>query len=126
MNEKIERSGGLTIYLIVALVASAWCSIFFLYLDGNLGSEYRRLPAWLLSSLGTIALVRFFSALSIWFWSKAGVIVYVSISLLVFIVNLALGLPLAWLSVIGFILLFVLIQPHWEYMVWAPYGRLYG
>jgi hypothetical protein len=76
-------------------------------------------PAWALYFLVGIVILRFFSVLAVWFWSKSGVVAYVLLSVVAMTLLVSVGQNLSLLGIGGAIILVALVWRKWQYMSWG-------
>ena len=124
MIQANERSGLLGIFLLCLLGLFGWSAVEFLVLGGKFGAPSPAFPRWAVLCLGAISLLGFMATVSIWFWSKTGVIVYLLLTFLSVQIGLELGAQPALLGFLGPAMLLVLVSPYWDRMVWLPLGTM--
>ena len=110
-----------TPYLILCSIGSGYGVLSYLghwqHMDGtfrNLG-----LPGWTLRILRLVVFLRPLSIVAIWWNSRSGVVAYIALSIVSICVCLAIGLTIALVGIIGFIIFIILVRPKWGQMIWA-------
>jgi hypothetical protein len=114
-----ERGALLTGWLILMLFANAWAIYrYILIIEDWLSHNdvnWNRLgvPFVVLIVLGIINIV---AVVLLWRWRIVGLYIFVATSLIVFMLNLILGVPLltALIGLVGMIILFALVNPKRE------------
>lgn len=91
-----KRHGCLTAYLIVMLIANPLTIL--LYLTG----DYGYLPGWFVPVVIVISLLNILAAILLFKWKKLGFWLFVGLAVIMFIINLSVGVPI-WNSLAGLI-----------------------
>ena len=111
----ITRGGCLTTFLVVLIVVNALVALpYFLY-PGAIAHRFPRFTHGLLLLMGAGAVLNIILALLVWNWRRVGVYGFVAVSLVVFAVNLYVGVPIlqAVLGLLGIVILAFLVRPRW-------------
>lgn len=116
MEKQITRGVWLSGFLILVVLASIGDMVTYIHLWNEMASLY---PMWAIYILFSIAVLRFFSAVAIWYWSKTGVVAYVALSAAAIIILLYLGQNLSLIGIGGAVILIALSRSKWGYMSWS-------
>ena len=111
-----KRGGCLSWFLGVTIVASFIGAIGYV-IAGPSFEKQQELPAWTPYVMAITGLLLSISALAAWNWKKAGVIGLCVLSLAVCVINIYIGMGLAWAlpGLLGPLVLIVLVVPLWKY-----------
>jgi hypothetical protein len=116
MNTLVKRGGLLTAYLVLCFVGAVATAIAFLVHWDQMTATW---PAWAILILRTVVFLRPFSVVAIWLWSRSGVVIYISLSVLSALVFLQLGDASRAARCLGLIIMIALIWTKWRYMIWG-------
>ena len=94
--------------------------MFYLLSWNELAAQYR---PWSLYALATLVTLRVFAFLAIRFWSKTGVVAYVSLTAIAVTVLGAVGQRMGVIGIIGVAILIALVRPKWRHMTWGISGH---
>lgn len=77
-------------------------------------------PRWAAFTFLTTEILRVLAVVTIWCWSRTGVIVYLLLAVSSCVVCTVVGIPMRGiLGVIGAMLLVTLVWPSWKHMPWG-------
>lgn len=111
-----KRSGWLTVFLLVILVANALNGSYFFLGGSAVKDDFSRLPIWMVPILAVLSFGNVLFAAAVWKWKKWGVYGLIITTLVVMGVGFLGGLPMtsSLLGVLGVVILIVLIRPAWK------------
>ena len=114
--EELTRGGCLTAFLIFMIIANSATTALYLLSPGivNVISPDASM-AWSYI-LGTGGVLNVVFALLVWNWKKVGVYAFLVMAILVFGINIYLGVPVvnSILGLLGPIILIFLVKPKWR------------
>jgi hypothetical protein len=116
MNTPVKRGGLLTTYLVLCSIGSVASAIAYLVHWNQMTATC---PAWATLILRTIVFLRPFSVVAIWLWSRSGVVIYISLSILSAWVFVQLGDISRAAKCLGVIIMIALVWAKWRYMIWG-------
>jgi hypothetical protein len=117
-----QRSCFLAGFLILMMIANIGTSLFYLLESGQMQRVLPGFSAWMSIGLGLASLGNFIFAFAIWNWRKWGVYGYCIMVAVVFLAQLAAGLPwyVAGISLLfgalGVAIIMYLLQGLWQWM----------
>lgn len=112
-----ERGGCLVAYLVFMIAANGLSAAAYLLSPGAIQAATPNLSDPMMFVLAAGALLNIGFAIGVWNWRRIGVFGFVGMGLLVFPVNVWLGVPIAS-AVIGLVgpsLLALLVRPKWHH-----------
>jgi hypothetical protein len=101
-----QRHGCLWAWLILAIIANGTLAVIYLFARGAI-SDYMDVDTWAFVLLGILGVLAIVCAIALFRWKKWGFYGFVGISIVTFVVNLALGVRFIQ-ALTGFISVFVL------------------
>jgi len=109
------RSGCLTALLVVMILANVVTGLLYLLLFAR-GQTIGNASLWAIGVLVLFSIVNVVSLISIWRWRKWGFFGFVFSVVVVFALNVSIGLPpaAAVVGLISPIVLFLLLRPVWK------------
>ena len=116
MTQRITRGVWLTGFLFLAVLVSVASVVLYAITWQKLLTTY---PSWARNVLASIAVLRPFSIVAMWFWSRSGVVAYVALSVAAMSVMTLQGQDLGLFGIIGAAILVALVMPKWKYMTWG-------
>jgi hypothetical protein len=113
-----KRGGCLTAFLVVMFVINPLVAIYYLFAGGTVLAAYPGAPAWTIPVLIVFSLINTGLAIGIWNWKRWGVYGFGVAVIGIFIVNMAIGVPIlsALSGFVGLIIMIFLVRPVWEHM----------
>lgn len=110
-----QRGGCLTAFLLVMIIANALTALFHLSFPSFVSRHYPGMGRGLVLLLGLGGLLNIVFAILVWQWRRAGVYGLAAIAVLVFPLNLHIGIPVlpAAFGLLGPLILVVLVWPKW-------------
>ena len=119
-TERPESRGGcLTAFLVFALIANAFVSVFYVnsLIQGTMNGQPLP-PQWAIVLLTIGGAVNVASSIAVWKWKRWGVYSFFAMATVALGVNLAIGVPAFSLvmGLLGPVILALLIRPIWRYM----------
>jgi len=117
-EEERKRSGCLTALLILMLIVNPLIGLIYFLAGSNIKETFTSAPDWAIPTLGLFAFANFVFALAIWKWKKWGVYGFGISSIVIFAINLSIGIPViqALFGLAGFVILIILLRPVWNYL----------
>lgn len=114
-TDGVERGGCLTSYLVFMIIANGLSAMAYILSPGAIQQATPRLSEPLTLVLGAGAFLNIGLAIAVWNWRRVGVFGFLAMGVLVFPLNLWLGIPIAsaLFGLIGPSLLAVLVRPKW-------------
>jgi len=114
-----ERGGCLTAWLILVLIANALVAFSYIATAPGLQQTYPTIPTTLFLVLGIIGALNVVSAIGLWTWHKWGFYLYAASSIVTFVINVAIGLPIlsSLIGLLGVAILWYLLHKKWEAFV---------
>lgn len=111
------RGGCLITFLVLVIVANTVLAVVYFTQAALIASQLPRLSEGFVFALGAVGLLNVFLASLVWRWRRVGVYGFVSVSLLVFALNLYVGLPVlqAAAGLLGPLILILLVRGKWSH-----------
>lgn len=111
------RGGCLIAFLVVMIAANTGVALVYFTRSALIASQLPGLSEGFVFALGGVGLLNVFLASLVWRWRRVGVYGFVSVSLLVFALNLYVGLPLfqATGGLLGPLILILLVRGKWPH-----------
>ncbi len=125
MDPQQERGVLFSLFLIISFGASAWAAVVLIFLGGDFGTGHVALSAGGLQFTGALCIIRLLSIVSVWYWSKFGVVIYLLDAVVLLVVASSLDLMVTWPAITMPLLMLFFAVPQWHRMVWVPYGKMY-
>ncbi|MFA7707548.1 MAG: hypothetical protein WCX73_01230 [Candidatus Pacearchaeota archaeon] len=115
---KLEKKRGvwLTIWLIIMLIANFFTALIYLIFTKAMASVYPNVANWVWYVYGLLALVNFIFVIFLFMWKKWPFFAFCGVSIIVFIMNLAIGLDIfsALFGFFGIIVLYLSMKSRWN------------
>ncbi|MBC8162003.1 MAG: hypothetical protein H7Z42_12370 [Roseiflexaceae bacterium] len=112
------RSLPLTGWLVFVLLANVWTVYRYGMIIYDLVDHmvFDGVAQWALPLLATLSVVNVAAVVLLWFWRKVGLYMFVATSVIALVVNSILQVPLTsmLLGLVGLIILWFLLRPHWS------------
>ena len=114
-KSNINRGGCLTSLLVFMIIANAASALIYLLNPGPVIQQYPRLAQGFLLLFIVALLLNIVLAILVWKWRRVGVYGCIAIALIVFPINLYVGIPVlkALTGFLGPLILGVLVRPKW-------------
>jgi hypothetical protein len=115
-----KRHGCLTVFLVFMLIANAFTMAIYLLSGDKITAKFPNVPSWLIYTLGVGCLFNIVFIISIFRWKKWAFYACCVVAVIVFFVNVAIGLPVfnAVLGLAGPVVLYGLFQMGGENKGW--------
>lgn len=112
---EMPRGGCLTAFLVLMIVANAGTALLYFLNPGPIIAQFPRLGGGPLALLGVGMLLNIVLATLVWQWRRVGVYGFIAVALVVFPINLYVGIPLirATVGLAGPLILALLVRPKW-------------
>lgn len=115
---KPARGLPLTGWLAFMLLANVWTVYRYGMIIYDLVDHmaFDGIAQWALPLLATLSVVNVAAIILLWFWRKIGLYTLVASSAIALVVNMMLQVPLTsmLLGLVGLIILWSLLRPHWS------------
>lgn len=116
-----RRGGCLTAFLVAMLVLNPLTSLYYIFAGEAHLRAVPTFPAWAVPLFAVGGALNVLFAVAVWRWQRWGVYGFVVTALLTFAINVAyVGILPGLLGILGPIILWLLIRPHWAQMSSAP------
>ena len=114
-----ERGGCLTAWIILVLIANALVALSYLLGGAALQQTYPTISSAVFLLLALIGALNVVSAIGLWTWHKWGFYLYAVSSIVTFVINVAIGLPIlsSLIGLLGVAILWYLLHKKWEAFV---------
>jgi hypothetical protein len=111
-----ERSGCLTAWLILMLIANSGLAFYYLTSGNDLARFFTNASPTVFIILAVLGAVNVASAIALWRWKKWGFYLFIGTAILSIIINLSLGIPLfnSLLGLVGVGILWYLLNKQWD------------
>ena len=90
-DDKIERGGCLTVYLVFMVFANAVTAATYIAIPSAIQMVSSEAPEYLSYVLSAGALLNAGFAILVWYWKKIGIFGFMSVALLAFVINVYIG-----------------------------------
>jgi len=116
--KKIEKKRGalLTIWLVIMLIVNFSWAVYSLLFNSTIASFYPNVPSWIFYIYGLVSLANFILVIFLFMWKKWPLFIFCGISIIVFIINLMIGLGIlgSIFGLAGPIILYLLMKSKWD------------
>ncbi len=114
-DDKIERGGCLTVYLVFMVFANAVTAATYIAMPGAIQIVSPEASQYWSYALSAGALLNTAFAILVWYWKKIGIFGFMSVAILAFVINVYIGLPMvsAVMGLVGPFLLVLLVKSKW-------------
>ena len=111
-EQKKQRHGCLTAYLILMIIANSLVALIYLLASSAMRDAYPDAPGWAFPALAVLGIVNVLCAIALFGWKKLGFFGFVATSLIAAVVNFAVGLNAiqAVLGLVGLVVLYGVLQ----------------
>jgi len=112
----VTRGGCLTTFLVFMMIVNAALAVFYLLSSDAVAEQVPQLSQGVVLLLGAAALLNVILAVLVWQWRRAGVVGSVAVALVVFPLNIFVGLPIlqSMAGLLGPMILAILVRPRWS------------
>ena len=117
-DEQKKRGGCLSTFLIFMIIANTSTSIYYLVSLSLEGGIVPNMPLWSVYLLLFFGILNTAFGVAVWKWKKIGVYGFVGSAIIIFGVNVTLGINIftALFGLVGPAILIILVKPLWNYL----------